>query len=161
MTSSPSPSSSPPTHLPQDDLLVPRLPGQQQQAADQQLLLQRETLSVRGSAPAALRRHAVAVHLRQHPGHLRQADPRACVKRGGRRGGGEVSGEARRRERDEQESDGDCDAHRWLPPSAREIVSSRRSPPPPPLAWGRKTRGQYTDLTQNWASGGCFYLLNY
>lgn len=97
MTSSPSPKGSLLTHLPQDDLLAPRLPDQQQQAADQQLLLQRETLSVRGSAPAALRRHAVAVHLRQHPGHLRQADPRACVKRGGKGRGAsaEKTGEKR------------------------------------------------------------------
>lgn len=97
MTSLPCSECSLPTHLPQDHLLALGLPGQQQQAADQQLLLQRETLSVRGSAPAALRRHAVAVHLGQHPGHLRQADPRAWVKR--RKEGSE---ETQQREKDRE-----------------------------------------------------------
>ena len=65
-------------HLSEDDLFALPVAYEQQQAADQQLLLQGETLSVRAAA-AALRRHPVAVHLRQHPRNLGKADPRRCT----------------------------------------------------------------------------------
>lgn len=65
------------SHLPEDDLFALSVAYEQQQAADQQLLLQRETLSIRA---AALRRHPVAVHLRQNPRDLRKADPWSCTQ---------------------------------------------------------------------------------
>lgn len=59
------------THLPQDHLSGLSVAYEQQQAADQQLLLEGETLSLR---VAAMGGHAVTVNLREHAGHLRKAD---------------------------------------------------------------------------------------
>lgn len=63
------------THLPQDHLFGLSAACEQQQAADQELLLQGETLGV---SVAAVGCHTVAVNLREHPGHLRKADLRCC-----------------------------------------------------------------------------------
>lgn len=65
-----------PSHLPQDDLFGFSVAYEQQQAADQQLLLKGEALGVRA---AAVRRHAVAVNLWEHAGHLRKADLWSCI----------------------------------------------------------------------------------
>lgn len=60
---------------------------------------------------------------------------------------GDVRGEATRRERGGQRVIGG-DAHRSLPPSARENASSRRTPPPPLLAWTEKNKGSTCRATQ-------------
>lgn len=71
------------SHLSEDDLFALPVFNEQQEAADEQLLLQRETLSIR--AAAARRRHAVAVHLRQHTRDLREADSRRCTRTRGQK----------------------------------------------------------------------------
>lgn len=59
-----------PAHLAQRDLAALAATREQQQAADQKLLLEWEALAVRAAATAG---HAVAVDLRQHPRHLGHA----------------------------------------------------------------------------------------
>lgn len=65
------------THLSQDHFFGLPAAYEQQQAADQELLLKGETL---GLGRAAVGGHAVAVDLREHAGHLRKADLQCCTQ---------------------------------------------------------------------------------
>lgn len=75
-----------PSHLSQGDLLALAVADEQQEAADQELLLQGEALSF----ACARGRHAVAVHLRQHPRNLGNAHPRHWNTTRDKKGGGTV-----------------------------------------------------------------------
>lgn len=121
------------THLPQDHLSAPSAADQQQQAADQQLLLEGEALAV------AAGRHAVAVNLGEHAGHLGKADLGGCGQQ--RRRGGQPLWTC-----PPPSPTGQSGAHLGARLPGPTPSSSAPTPPPPRLSWkeGREKPQRFT-----------------